>query len=147
MTNGWKALAMVTGLLAVGQGAWAITRPEPAAAVETRIYADPNGARSTVAREIAPDGSETLRATTELSLRGKPASVVEAARIDVDGKLIDAEMTVARGGTRRTVRYDARAGIAEAAGSERFEAPSDAPWVYGPIEIDGDRRPLRWPPG
>jgi hypothetical protein len=107
--------------------------------VETRVYTDPSGARSTVARDIAADGSETLRATTDLTLRGKPTSVEEQARIDVDGKLIDAELTVAQGGTRRTVRYDARAGFAEAPGSERFEAPSDAPWVYGPIDIDGDR--------
>ena len=143
MTNSWKGLVIVTGLLALGQGAWAITRPEPAGVVETRIYADPSGARSTVARDIAPDGSETLRATTELSLRGKPASVEEKARIDVDGKLVDAELTVTRGGTQHAVRYDARAGIAEVPGSERFEAPVDAPWVYGPIDIDGERWPLR----
>jgi len=139
MTNSWKALAIVTGLLAVGQGAWVIARPEPAGLVETRVYTDPSGARSTVARDIAADGSETLRATTELSLRGKPASVEEKARIDADGRLIDAEMTVARDGARRTVRYDARAGFAEVPGSERFEAPSDAPWIYGPIEIDGEQ--------
>jgi hypothetical protein len=139
LTNGWKALAIVTGLLALGQGAWAVSRPDPAALVETRIYGDPNGARSTVTRDIAADGGERLRATTEVSLRGQPAVIEEEAQIDAAGKLVDAEMTIARGGARRTLRYDARAGFAQVLGSERFQTPNDAPWVYGPADIDGDR--------
>lgn len=139
MTNGWKAAAIVAGLLAVGQGAWAVTQPTTSALVETRVYSDPSGAKSTVVRDLAADGSETLRATTELSLRGKATVIQENARIDADGKLVDAETTVERAGARRTVRYDARAGYAEVPGGQRFATPNDAPWVFGPVDIDGDK--------
>jgi hypothetical protein len=128
-------------------------RPDPAGAedraTETFVFAGGAGSGARVTRTVAPDGTEALHGETLLRL-GKHARerIVEDVTINPCGRLVHAEITVARDHDptpEARVSLDPPSGrvwTATVGGAGESRAAKDAPWVYAP-EVQG--RPVPTP--
>lgn len=112
-------------------------------------YADEGGTRSQVDRSVAPDGTETLHAVTEIRAGGSVATrIVEDVVLDARGRLVHAR--IARSGLRSAadrVVLDAVAGsvvLVQSGVASSVNVPTDLPWAY-PQVLDASGRAITTP--
>lgn len=138
----WGPAALAFNLAACSQPEAASS--DPPDRIERWAYRyDGVAGSSRVAREMAADGSESLRGTTEVAARGGAEASTfarETVGLDDKGRLSHAEIIMGERGATARYTLDPSRGAVQVvrpgAPAVDWRVPNDAPWLYAPSADD-----------